>query len=140
MNWFIYTLLGAFTASLTTIFAKIGMKDVSSSLATAIRTAVALIFILGVVLFKGTFKQIQSIPQSSLLPLILCGISSGLSMLFYYKALQLGNASQVTPLDKLSLLITIILAVFVLKEKVTFSIIFGAVLMSLGAILIGFGK
>lgn len=140
MNWFIYTLLGAFTASLTTIFAKIGMKGVSSSLATAIRTTVALIFIWGVVLFRGTIKQVLSIPQSSLLPLILCGISSGFSLLFYYKALQLGNASQVAPLDKLSLLITILLAIFILKEKVSISIILGAILMSFGAVLIGFGK
>ena len=140
MNWFIYTLLAAFTASTTTILAKMGMKDVGASLATAIRTTVALIFIWGVVFIKGTLKETSSISSSSLLILILCGLSSGFSMLFYYKALQLGNASQVAPLDKLSLLITIILAIFILKEKATFSIIIGAVLMSLGAILIGFGK
>jgi bacterial/archaeal transporter family protein len=140
MNWFTYTLLAAFSAALTTLFAKLGMKEVNSNLATAIRTTIALIFIWGIVFFKGAHKQALSIPQSSLLPLILCGVASGFSMLFYYKALQLGNASQVAPLDKLSLLITIILAIFILKEKVSLSIIFGAVLMSLGAILIGFGK
>ena len=140
MNWFIYTILAAFTAATTTILAKIGMKEIGSSLATAIRTTVALVFIWGVVFFKGTFKQISSISHFSLLILILCGISSGFSLLFYYKALQLGNASQVAPIDKLSLLITIILAIFILKEKATFSIILGAVLMSVGAILIGFGK
>lgn len=140
MDWFIYTLLAAFTAALTTIFAKLGMKEVSSSLVTAIRTTIALIFIWSVVIFKGTYKQTQLISHSSLLPLILCGIMSGVSMLFYYKALQLGRASQVAPLDKLSLLITIFLAIFVLKEKVTFSILLGAVLMSFGAVLIGLGK
>ena len=140
MNWFIYTLLAAFTAALTTILAKLGMKEVNSSLATAVRTTIALIFIWGFVFFKGIYKQTLSIPHSSLLPLILCGIASGISMLFYYKALSLGNASQVAPLDKLSLLITIFLAIFILKEKVTISILLGAILMSLGAILIGFGK
>ena len=140
MNWFIYTLLAAFTAALTTIFAKFGMKGVNSSLATAIRTTIALIFIWTVVFYKGIYKQTFSIPYSSILPLILCGLASGVSMLLYYKALQLGNASQVAPLDKLSLLITIFLAIFILKEKASFSIILGAVLMSLGAILIGFGK
>lgn len=140
MNWLIYALLSAFTASTTTILAKIGMKNVDTNLATAIRTTVALVFIWSVVFMKGVFKQTSSISNFSWLMLILCGLSSGLSLLFYFKALQLGNASQVAPIDKLSLLITIILAIFILKEKTTFSIVLGAVLMSIGAILIGFGR
>jgi len=140
MNWFIYALLAAFFAALTTILAKIGIKDVNSNLATAIRAFVILIFTWAIVWFQGTFKQIHSISQFSVIFLILSGITAGLSWLLYFKALQLGNASQVSPIDKLSLVITIILATFILKEKITFSIAIGAVLMLAGAALIGFGK
>lgn len=140
MNWFIYAILAAFFAALTTILAKIGIKDVNSNLATAIRTLVILIFTWAIVWFQGTFKQIHSISQFSAIFLILSGITAGLSWLLYFKALQLGNASQVSPIDKLSLVITIILAIFILKEKTTLSIIIGAVFMLVGAVLIGFGK
>jgi len=139
MSWLIYALFSAFFGALTAILAKIGIKSVDSNLATAIRTVVILFFAWGIVLFQGTFKQLSSISRFSLVFLILSGIATGLSWLFYFKALQLGKVSQVSPIDKLSLVITIMLAVFILKEKITISIAIGAVLMSIGAILIGFG-
>lgn len=140
MSWFIYALLSAFFASLTAILAKIGIKDIDSNLATAIRTVVILLFAWGIVVFQGSFKQIPQISKFSLIFLILSGFATGISWLFYFKALQSGNASQVAPIDKLSLALTIILAVIILKEKVTISIILGTVLMIGGAILVGFGK
>jgi bacterial/archaeal transporter family protein len=140
MSWLIYSLLSAFFAALTAILAKIGIKNVDSNLATAIRTIVILLFAWGIVMFQGTFKQLSSISRYSLVFLILSGIATGVSWLFYFKALQLGKASQVSPIDKLSLVLTIILAVIILKEKTTLPIAIGAVLMSIGAILIGFGK
>ncbi len=140
MSWFVYALLSAFFGALTAILAKIGIKDVDSNLATAIRTIVILVFAWGIVWFQGTAKQLGGISRFSLIFLILSGIATGLSWLFYFRALQLGKAAQVSPIDKLSLVITIILAVIILKEKVTVSIIIGAILMSVGAILVGFGK
>jgi bacterial/archaeal transporter family protein len=139
MNWLGYAFLSAFFASITAILAKIGVKNIDSNLATAIRTVVILIFAWGIVMFQGTFKQFASISRFSLVFLILSGIATGLSWIFYFKALQMGKVSQVSPIDKLSLVITIILAVFILKEKITLSIAIGAILMSVGAILIGFG-
>jgi len=140
VTWFIYALLSAFFAAITAILAKVGIKDVNSNLATAIRTVVIFLFAWGIVFFQGTFKQIQSISQFSMLFLVLSGIATGLSWLFYFRALQLGNASQVAPIDKLSLVLTLVLAIVLLKEKVTPAIILGTILMSAGAILIGFGK
>jgi bacterial/archaeal transporter family protein len=139
MNWLGYAFLSAFFAAITAILAKIGVKNIDSNLATAIRTIVILIFAWGIVMFQGTFKQLASISRFSLVFLILSGIATGLSWIFYFKALQMGKVSQVSPIDKLSLVITIILAVILLKEKITLSIAIGAILMSIGAILIGFG-
>src|SRR5579859_1774066 len=127
MSWLLYALLSAFFAALTAILAKIGIKDINSNLATAIRTIVILLFAWGIVFFQGTYKQIHSISQFSLIFLILSGIATGLSWLFYFRALQLGNASQVAPIDKLSLIITILLAVIILKERVTLTIIIGGI-------------
>ena len=140
MTWLIYALLSAFFAAITAILAKIGIKDVNSNLATAIRTVVILIFAWGIVFFQGTAKDIPSISRFSLLFLILSGLATGLSWIFYFKALQMGHASQVAPIDKLSLVITIILSVIILKENLTVSVIVGTVLMAAGAILVGFGK
>ncbi len=140
MNWLIYAFLSAFFAAITAILAKIGIKDVDSNLATAIRTVVILLFAFGIVLYQGTFRQLATLSRFSLLFLILSGIVTGLSWLFYFKALQVGNASQVAPIDKLSLALTVILAVVILKEKATFSVILGSVLMVIGAIIVGFGK
>jgi bacterial/archaeal transporter family protein len=139
VNWLIYAFLSALFAAFTAILAKIGIKNVDSNLATAIRTVVILFFAWGIVFYQGSAKQLSSISRFSLVFLILSGIATGLSWLFYFKALQLGKASQVSPIDKLSLILTIMLAAFILKEKISVSIAVGAILMSIGAIIIGFG-
>lgn len=140
MTWLGYAFLSAVFAALTAILAKIGIKDVDSNLATAVRTMVIVAFAWGIVWWQGTAKQLASISSYSFLFLILSGVATGLSWLFYFRALQLGTASQVAPIDKLSLVITIILAVLILRERVTVSILLGAILMSAGAILIALGK
>jgi len=139
MTWLIYALLSAIFAALTAILAKIGVKDVNSNLATAIRTVVILLFAWGIVLYQGLHKHLPAISKYSLVFLILSGIATGMSWLFYFRALQLGNVSKVSPIDKLSLVFTIILAAIILKEKISFLILLGAILMSLGAVLIGLG-
>lgn len=139
MQWFIFALLSALFAALTAILAKIGIKDVNSNLATAIRTIVILIFAWGIVFYQGTFKQFGNISKYSLLFLVLSGLTTGLSWLFYFRAIQLGDVSKVSPIDKLSLVITILLSAIILKEKVNFIVILGALIMSIGAILITLG-
>ncbi len=139
MSWLVYALLSALFAALTAILAKIGVQNIDSNLATAIRTVVILFFAWGIVLWQGTLNKASSIPQFSLIFLILSGIATGLSWLFYFKALQMGKVSQVAPIDKLSLVITIVLAVIILKEKVSLAIVIGGVLMAIGAILISLG-
>ena len=140
MNWLIFAFLSAFFAALTAILAKIGVRDVDSNLATAVRTIVILLFAWTIVFTQGTHKQLANIDRFSLIFLILSGIATGLSWLFYFRALQLGEASQVAPIDKLSLVLTIVLAVIILKEKVSLPIVAGAILMSVGAILIALAK
>lgn len=136
MTWLWYSLLSALFAAFTSILAKIGIASVNSNLATAIRTIVIVIFAWGIVFFQGTYKQIPAISKFSLGFLILSGVATGLSWLFYFRALQLGKASQVGPIDKLSLIITILLAAVVLKEKITLNIVVGGVLMGIGAVLV----
>jgi transporter family protein len=139
-SWLIYAFLSALFAAATAILAKIGIKNVDSNLATAIRTIIILLFAWGIVLFQGTFKELSSLSRYSMIFLILSGIATGLSWLFYFRALQLGNASQVAPIDKLSLVLTIVLAAVFLKERVTLPIFIGAALMSLGAIIVALAK
>ena len=133
-------MLSALFAALTAILAKIGIKNVDSNLATAIRTVVILGFAWGIVWYQGTIKQLGGISKFSLYFLVLSGITTGLSWLFYFRALQMGKASQVAPIDKLSLVITIILAAVFLKEKVTITTFLGGFLMAVGAILVSLGK
>jgi len=140
MSWVIFALLSALFAALTAILAKIGVRDVNSNLATAVRTIVILLFAWGIVFFQNQQKDLSSISRFSQIFLVLSGITTGLSWLFYFRALQIGTASQVAPIDKLSLVLTIVLAAVFLKEKITPSIFFGALLMSFGAILVGWGK
>ena len=140
MVWIIFALLSAVFAALTAILAKIGIKDINSNLATAIRTLVILFFAWGIVFGQGLQTQLTQISRFSLILLVLSGVATGLSWLFYFRALQLGNVSQVAPVDKLSLVITIVLAAFILKEKVTLGTMFGAGLMTAGAIVIALVK
>lgn len=134
--WWIYALLAAIFAALTAIFAKIGLKDVNSDLATAIRTVVILLIAWGVAFFRGETKGISLISKQGLLFLILSGLATGLSWLFYFRALQLGKVSQVAPVDKLSLAIVIIFSVTLLGEPLTWKILLGTLLIVAGTVVL----
>lgn len=133
--WRYYALLSAFFAALTAIFAKIGVKDVNSNLATAIRTTFILMLTWGIVLFSGVANQIKDISRHTWIFLLLSGVATGLSWLFYFKALQVGDVSRVAPIDKLSVVITILLAFFLLKEPVSPKVVIGAMLITTGSIV-----
>ena len=130
-----YTLLSALFAALTAIFAKIGVKDINSDLATAIRTSVILVITWGIVLFGTHMGEIKDISRHAWVFLILSGIATGLSWLFYFKALQSGEVSRVAPIDKLSVVITIFLSFILLKEPVSLKVIIGALLITGGSVL-----
>lgn len=134
--WVVFALLSAFFASLTAIFAKIGVKGVDTDLSTAIRTVVILILAWGIAYFRGGVNTIGSLSRHNLLFLVLSGIATGLSWVFYFKALQLGNVSQVAPIDKLSVVLTIALGFVILKEPVTVKEIVGAGLIVAGSIVL----
>ena len=140
MTWYLAAFLSAIFAALTSILAKIGIKDVGSNLATAIRTTVILIFTWGIVFFQGSLSEISQVNKNAWIFLILSGVATGLSWLFYFYALKVGEASKVVPIDKLSLVLTIIFAGIILHEKITLQMAFGAILMTLGAIVIAFAK
>ena len=123
-SWVIYAILSAFFAALTSILAKIGISDINSNLATAIRTIVVLII-------RPTCAS-SIWPAKSWIFLVLSGIATGLSWLFYYKALQLGDASKVVPIDKFSVVISMILAFVILKEDLTFKTVMGGILITAG--------
>ena len=131
-SWVIYSILSAFFAALTSILAKIGISDINSNLATAIRTIVVLIMAWGIVFMTGAQSGIQDITAKSWIFLVLSGIATGLSWLFYYKALQLGDASKVVPIDKFSVVISMILAFVILKEDLTFKTVMGGILITAG--------
>lgn len=136
--WWIYALLAAFFASLTAIFAKIGVTNVNSDLATAIRTIIILLIAWAIVLARGEFKGITTLSKHNLIFLVLSGVATGLSWIFYFKALQMGKVSQVAPVDKLSVALTIILSVVFLKEVLTVKTAIGAVLIIIGTIVLIF--
>ena len=133
--WFIFALLSAVFAALTSILAKIGIDGVNSNLATAIRTIVVLIMAWGMVFLTNAQNTITGISSKSWLFLILSGLATGASWLCYYRALQMGNASKVVPIDKLSIVITLIMAFVFLHEKVTPKSIVGCVLIGIGTLL-----
>lgn len=134
MTWVTYAILSAFFASLVAIFGKIGIKGIDSNLAVAIRTVVIVIFAWGIVWLQGNVQDILKISRYSLIFIILSAIATGLSWLFYYKALQLGEASRVAPIDKLSVALTILLAFILLGEKPTLGNITGGVLVTAGVL------
>jgi len=136
--WWIYALLSAFFASLTAIFAKIGVDNVNSDLATAIRTVVILVVAWGIAMARGELKGIGDLSKHTLLFLVLSGIATGLSWIFYYKALQLGKVSQVAPVDKLSVALTIALSVIILKETLSLKVAIGAVMIIGGTLVLIF--
>ena len=133
--WFVLALGSAVFAALTSILAKAGIDGVNSNLATAIRTAVVLIMAWGMVFLTDAQGGIGSISRRSWLFLILSGLASGASWLCYYRALQIGQASKVVPVDKLSVVITLVLAFAFLHEKFTWKSIAGAVLITAGTLL-----
>lgn len=134
--WWIYALLSAFFASLTAIFAKVGITGVNSNLATAIRTIIILLVAWGIVLARGETKGLANLSKHNLLFLVVSGIATGLSWIFYFKALQIGKVSQVAPVDKLSLALTIVLSVFFLGEALTIKTTIGALLIIAGTIVL----
>lgn len=133
--WLVLALLSSIFAALTSILAKVGIEGVNSNLATAIRTAVVLIMAWGMVFLTNSQGGISEINKKSWLFLILSGLSTGASWLCYYKALQIGDASKVVPVDKLSVVITLILAFIFLHETFTYKSIIGCVLIAAGTIL-----
>lgn len=135
MAWLIYALASAVTAAATAILAKIGVEGVPSTLATAFRTTIVLIIAWTLVLAFGERQALMAMPRRSWIFLTLSGVATGLSWLAYFRALQLGPASRVAPIDKLSLPLTIIVAAFVLGESITWKVGVGVAMMTAGALL-----
>lgn len=135
MMWLIFALLSAFFAAVTSILAKIGIEGVNSSLATAIRTIVVLIMSWGMVFLTNAQGGITEIGKRSWIFLILSGLATGISWLCYYKALQMGEASKVVPIDKLSVVITLVMAFVFLHEKFTPKSLIGCILIAVGTLI-----
>ena len=133
--WMIYAIGSALFAALTAITAKIGITNVDSNLATAIRTFVILLITIGIVLCSKTFQQIPTITQKSWVFLIISGVMTGLSWLCYFKALQLGETSKVVTIDKFSLIFVLILSLFILKEHVTMKMFLAGILITVGTVM-----
>lgn len=133
--WFAFALLSAVFAALTSILAKVGIDGVNSNLATAIRTVVVVIMAWGMVFLTNTQNGISQISRKSWIFLILSGLATGASWLCYYRALQLGSASKVVPIDKLSVIITLVLAFLFLHEEFTVKSLIGCILIGSGTLL-----
>lgn len=133
--WFIFALLSAMFAALTSILAKVGVEGVNSNLATAIRTVVVVVMAWGMVFLTGAQNGVLEISRKSWVFLILSGLATGASWLCYYRALQMGEASKVVPVDKLSVVITLILAFVFLHEKLTAKSLTGCILIGAGTLL-----
>jgi len=136
--WWIYALLAAFFAALTAIFAKIGIKGVDTDLATAIRTVVILILAWGIAFFRGGAATMHTLTKQNILFLCLSGVATGLSWIFYFKALQLGRVSQVAPVDKMSVAFALILSFIFLGEPMEAKTIVGAILIIGGTLVLIF--
>ncbi len=132
--WFIFALLSAIFAALTSILAKIGIEKVNSNLATAIRTMVVVVMAWGMVFLTHAEKGIFQISRKSWIFLILSGLATGASWLCYYKALQIGKASRVVPIDKLSVVFTLIMAFIFLHEEFTVKSLIGCILIGAGTL------
>ena len=133
--WFLFALLSAIFAALTSILAKLGIDGVNSNLATAIRTVVVVVMAWGMVFLTNAQGGIGDISKKSWLFLILSGLATGISWLCYYKALQIGEASKVVPIDKLSVVITLVLAFVFLHEKFTAKSLIGCLLIGAGTLI-----
>ena len=139
MGWLGWALLSAVFAAATALLAKVGIKGIDSNLATAIRTTVVLVFAWGVAIGTGQHGAIWSIERRSWLFLVLSGMATGLSWLCYFRALQLGPASSVAPVDKLSVVLVIVFAWLLLGETLTPAKLVGGGLITLGAVVLAFG-
>lgn len=135
MSWVIYAILSAFFASLVAIFGKIGIRGINSNLAVAVRTVVIVGFAWMIVFFEGVAGQLKTWSRHTWIFIILSAIATGLSWLFYYRALQLGQATRVAPIDKLSVALTIILAFIFLGEKPALGNILGGALVVTGILV-----
>ena len=133
--WFAFALLSAIFAALTSILAKVGIDGVNSNLATAIRTVVVVVMAWGMVFLTNAQKGLSEIDSKSWIFLILSGLATGASWLCYYKALQMGEASKVVPIDKLSVVITLILAFVFLHEQFTYKSLIGCILIGIGTLV-----
>lgn len=134
--WWVYALLSAVFAAATSILAKIGIEEMDSNLATAIRTVVVVLMAWGMVFLTNAQSGIADISKKSWLFLILSGLATGASWLCYYKALQMGEVSKVAPIDKLSVVITLILAFIFLHEEFTVRSLIGCILIGVGTLLL----
>ncbi|HAZ29583.1 TPA: EamA family transporter [candidate division WWE3 bacterium] len=140
-GWLIYALLSAFFASLVAVFGKIGLKDIDSNTATAIRAVVMAVFLIGLVLVQGKYLQVKQIISQPIpmLFVVLSGLAGAASWLFYFLALKNGKASQIVPIDRLSVIFTLILAFLILGEKLSLKAALGAVIIVIGAVLVALG-
>ena len=136
MNWFIWALLSAFFAGVTAILAKIGVAGINSNLATAIRTTVVLAFTWGIALATTSTASLHTLSRRTWVFLVLSGLATGFSWLCYFRALQLGEASRVAPVDKLSVVFVILFAALVLREQLTWHQWIGGTLVVAGAIIL----
>lgn len=132
--WFVYAFLSALFAALTSVLAKVGVNGVNSNLATAIRTTVILVLAWGIVWMTGTNKQLTLVSPKSWTFLILSGLTTGGSWLFFYKALQMGTVSRVVSVDKFSVVLAILLSVLFLHEVVSLKVLIGSGLITAGVL------
>ncbi|KMJ45366.1 EamA family transporter [Xenorhabdus khoisanae] len=140
-TWLIYALLSALTAALVAIFGKIGLQNLDANTATAVRAVIMALFLVGVVVVQGKLNLISEIltNRKALLFILLSGVAGALSWLFYFLAIKHGNVSQVTPIDKLSVVFAVILAVILFGEKVSLVAAAGVALITIGALMVALG-
>jgi Predicted membrane protein len=134
--WKLYAILAALFAAATAILAKVGIKGISGNLATAIRTVVVLIMAWGIVIISGQLKETKELTKTNLLFLLFSGLATGLSWIFYFKALETGNVSKVAPIDKLSVVFVMLFAFIFLGETMDLKTIIGGVLIAVGALVL----
>jgi transporter family protein len=134
--WKHYALLSAFFAALTAILAKVGVKEINGNPATAVRTSVVLFLAWGIVFFSGHLKEVKELSKDNWIFLILSGLATGLSWIFYFKALETGNVSKVAPIDKLSVVFAMILAFVFLHEPMDIKTVAGGLLIVAGTVVL----
>lgn len=139
VSWFVFALFSAVFAAATAILGRLGVKDVNSNLATAIRTVVVLVFAWGIVFATGAQQELGRLSRGTVGFLIASGLATGISWLFYFRALQLGTASKVAPVDRFSVVLTVVFAAVFLGERLSWGVAAGAALVTAGTILIALG-